>query len=497
VRRRRPQRNAQKRIVYSEEHLRVLLTKFVPKLTESIQQRYPSITFDFPDTETLLRKIPWNDKGFRGPAHRVLKKFLHRTLVPIVRQSYKKHSPVFKTNRPCPTRAASNSFWQAEEQHRVTRNGINPPDWRKRRYLVYERDQARCQRCGLSLTLDTCDTHHLIMRGNGGDHGLTNLVTLCRSCHSLMPAHSDMRLEHVPTPKGGSKKVQKWPLDIDTYMAQGIAHWIETLFQEQLSSPPRRAHQAPVAKTAPNPPELSTRSRAIRPVVVSPQLKAPLPKPTEQPQPTIAEPPRTALQEPVPGPPAASPWRLKPFEAVGMLLFMGVLFIAASRSCISDTAQPSKIVPAGASSSPSTVKSPGHTKPVLSRVELNRELVSACEKDNVETMKSLLAQGADPNVIDDVGVPVIFTSAYHGNGDMVRLLVKAGADVNAVTSVGQSTALMAASFRGDVQMVRMLLSCGASVDWTNVRGDTAMALAAKHRHSDVAAILKAAQKRGP
>ncbi len=60
------------------------------------------------------------------------------------------------------------------------------------------------------------------MRGYAGDHALRNLVTLCRSCHSLMPGHYDMQFEQVPTGPSGSKQKTLWPLDIDAYMAKTV-----------------------------------------------------------------------------------------------------------------------------------------------------------------------------------------------------------------------------------------------------------------------------------
>jgi 5-methylcytosine-specific restriction endonuclease McrA len=50
----------------------------------------------------------------------------------------------------------------------------------KIREEVLARDQYQCVRCGSteSLTL-----HHILFRGQGGDHSAENLVTLCFWCH--------------------------------------------------------------------------------------------------------------------------------------------------------------------------------------------------------------------------------------------------------------------------------------------------------------------------
>ncbi len=205
-------------------------------------------------------------------------------------------------------------------------------------------------------------------------------------------------------------------------------------------------------------------------------------------EPTATVPPKNTSAEAVPRPQAVSSRRITPVVAVCLMLLIGLLFWAVSRSCTSGTSRPHTVVPARPSSPSSTVKREAHNKPVVNRPVLNRQLSSACKDGNVETMKNLLAQGATANAIDGDGFPVIYIAAYQGEGEMVRLLLEAGANVNAVTRE-RNTALMAASGRGHVQVVRMLLSRGARVNMSNVRGVTAKDLAARHGHSDVVAIL--------
>lgn len=54
-------------------------------------------------------------------------------------------------------------------------------DWEKIRYLVYLRDKFTCQNCdikGISL-----DVHHKVPFLISFDNSLSNLISLCRSCH--------------------------------------------------------------------------------------------------------------------------------------------------------------------------------------------------------------------------------------------------------------------------------------------------------------------------
>lgn len=50
------------------------------------------------------------------------------------------------------------------------------------RRLVHERDGDACVLCGWPYDLDC---HHVVFRSGGGEDVSTNLITLCRKCHSI------------------------------------------------------------------------------------------------------------------------------------------------------------------------------------------------------------------------------------------------------------------------------------------------------------------------
>lgn len=67
-------------------------------------------------------------------------------------------------------------------------NSRSPQDWewKARRLEVYERDNWTCQDCQTKCGNKgprRIQCHHIIPRRNGGGDELTNLVTLCASCH--------------------------------------------------------------------------------------------------------------------------------------------------------------------------------------------------------------------------------------------------------------------------------------------------------------------------
>ena len=61
--------------------------------------------------------------------------------------------------------------------------------------------------------------------------------------------------------------------------------------------------------------------------------------------------------------------------------------------------------------------------------------------------------------------------------EIVRLLLDAGANVDAANKHGD-TALILAACNGRMEIVRLLLDAGANVDAANTKGGTALTLAA-------------------
>ena len=80
---------------------------------------------------------------------------------------------------------------------------------------------------------------------------------------------------------------------------------------------------------------------------------------------------------------------------------------------------------------------------------------------------------------DDKGFPALYTAAYHGNREVVELLLRAGADVNMQTPQ-KNTALMAASRQGNESVVKLLLKHGALINLRNHNGQTALDFVRDH-----------------
>jgi len=69
-----------------------------------------------------------------------------------------------------------------------------PTDWSWRKYLVWERQNGKCAKCGQWVEhYEGLQTHHKKYRGNGGDNSLDNLQDLCTECHEK---------HHIEFPEG-------------------------------------------------------------------------------------------------------------------------------------------------------------------------------------------------------------------------------------------------------------------------------------------------------
>ncbi len=123
----------------------------------------------------------------------------------------------------------------------------------------------------------------------------------------------------------------------------------------------------------------------------------------------------------------------------------------------------------------------------------------AVEAGCVPVVEMLLEMCADPNVADIVnGAPVRYPlmvaateAAESVRGDLLRLLLARGAEVNQADVMGQ-TALMGAAERGHVDAMRLLIEANADLDAQDLLGQTAMLRAKGQGHEGAIALLNEA-----
>ena len=131
---------------------------------------------------------------------------------------------------------------------------------------------------------------------------------------------------------------------------------------------------------------------------------------------------------------------------------------------------------------------------------LDEDILYASANGKVEQVRELLEIGANVNAATKSGwtplhfadlcngwTPLHFASA-DGDEAMVTLLLKHGADVNAVNE-DMWTALLWASFKGHFWVVRLLLEKGADVKVAGVEKDTPLHWACCKGHEAVVTLL--------
>jgi uncharacterized protein len=115
----------------------------------------------------------------------------------------------------------------------------------------------------------------------------------------------------------------------------------------------------------------------------------------------------------------------------------------------------------------------------------------AAHYGHAEIVKLLLHNNA---AVDLRSANQLANTALHAalagrRGEVVRILLDAGADVNAKQHGGW-TALHAAAANGDRGLVELLLARGANTTAANDAGVTAAALAREHGHAEIADLLE-------
>lgn len=129
----------------------------------------------------------------------------------------------------------------------------------------------------------------------------------------------------------------------------------------------------------------------------------------------------------------------------------------------------------------------------------NRTALSlAIQGGHIPVIQALLDAGADPNLPDETDnglagnsplMEAASTFFATNRGDMVRLLIQRGADINQQDADGR-TALMLALGYSDIDVIETLIKAGVDLDIQDNEGNTALMMAEFGKSIKVANILK-------
>ena len=106
----------------------------------------------------------------------------------------------------------------------------------------------------------------------------------------------------------------------------------------------------------------------------------------------------------------------------------------------------------------------------------NTALMEAAGRGATEIVKALIKAGAEANVNDEDGWTALMRAADDGHTETVNALIKAGAEVNAKDNDGW-TALMRVADDGHTETVNILIKAGAEVNAKDNDGWTAFMFA--------------------
>jgi hypothetical protein len=113
-------------------------------------------------------------------------------------------------------------------------------------------------------------------------------------------------------------------------------------------------------------------------------------------------------------------------------------------------------------------------------------LAAACIADEQDVVELYLAIGYPVDSLDSGGISLLNHAVRNGHGEMVTMLLEAGADPNTISGDRGNTPLMDAAALGLDEMASLLLSAGADTDVQSKSGQTALMMAVGDGHAECA-----------
>ena len=112
------------------------------------------------------------------------------------------------------------------------------------------------------------------------------------------------------------------------------------------------------------------------------------------------------------------------------------------------------------------------------------QMITAAGGGDIETVRQLLAQGANVKAQDENGMTALIAAAYRNDLAITDLLIQAGADVNVQDNTQQSAYLISTS-DGYLDLLKRTLQAGADVHSTDSYNGTGLIRAADRGHVEI------------
>jgi ankyrin repeat protein len=126
---------------------------------------------------------------------------------------------------------------------------------------------------------------------------------------------------------------------------------------------------------------------------------------------------------------------------------------------------------------------------LLPAAGVNVQLPDAVQRGDRAEVAKLLGEKADVNAAQGDGMTALHWAAFRDDVDVVRLLIQAGANVQAQTRLGGQTPLLMAAKNGDAAMINLLLYAGADAKSPDSLGTTPLMIAAASGNADAVKAL--------
>ncbi|XP_062571319.1 histone-lysine N-methyltransferase EHMT1-like [Saccostrea cucullata] len=118
-----------------------------------------------------------------------------------------------------------------------------------------------------------------------------------------------------------------------------------------------------------------------------------------------------------------------------------------------------------------------------------KELVNSVNKGDYSAVKKQLKSGADPNIYDEEGNPLLFLPIISGDDEMMDILLSFDTCNINIRSQDLRTPLLIAVELDDLEFVKTLIKAGANIDCTDGSGKTPLLLALEEGRFEIAEYL--------
>jgi ankyrin repeat protein len=123
-------------------------------------------------------------------------------------------------------------------------------------------------------------------------------------------------------------------------------------------------------------------------------------------------------------------------------------------------------------------------------ISTTNETLAMCVAENKEEEVSLfLSAGFSPDTRDKKGIPLLGLSARNERLNILKLLLRSGAQVNLIAEDRGSTALLDSAIERNKEMVKILIEAGADVNIQSKDGQTALVVVAGAGDEELAEML--------